>query len=200
MCVHQVDALLSENEAGRTSVRELRTQLSALQRQVQEAGEKLAATQARVDGNLQRVEALKREAATLERARAAASAPAAAAPAAAVATAPRAKPGPPPSAAAAVTALAAARRRSRGLCASLDAEPDLKNHWYPCEFSSRLTKDTMVPFDLFDEPWVVFRDEAGRPACIRDECAHRACPLSAGRAVGGQVRSWALAAWGLSAC
>lgn len=45
----------------------------------------------------------------------------------------------------------------------------------------------MVAFDLFGEPWVLFRDEYGRPACIRDECAHRACPISLGKVVNGQA-------------
>jgi chlorophyllide a oxygenase len=186
----QADALLSEDGQERTSVSELRRQLITLQQQVEEAGEKLAATQSRVDQNLQRVERLKREAAALERARGAASAAHAqetplAAPAPAPALAARAAPAPaPPSP---VPFAGAARKRSRGLSSSMEAEPPLKNFWYPCEFSSRLVKDTMVPFELFDEPWVLFRDESGRPACVRDECAHRACPLSLGKVVDGQV-------------
>lgn len=31
------------------------------------------------------------------------------------------------------------------------------------------------------------RDADGRPSCIRDECAHRACPLSLGEVVDGKV-------------
>jgi len=46
----------------------------------------------------------------------------------------------------------------------------------------------MVPFDLFGVPWVLFRDEHGAPACIKDSCAHRACPLSLGKVVNGQVQ------------
>lgn len=45
----------------------------------------------------------------------------------------------------------------------------------------------MVPFDLFGQAWVLFRDQDGKPACILDECAHRACPLSVGRVVDGQA-------------
>ena len=45
----------------------------------------------------------------------------------------------------------------------------------------------MVPFELFGQAWVLFRDAEGRPACVRDECAHRACPLSLGRVVEGQL-------------
>lgn len=45
----------------------------------------------------------------------------------------------------------------------------------------------MVPFEIFNESWVLFRDEFGKPACIQDQCAHRACPLSLGKLEGGQV-------------
>ena len=45
----------------------------------------------------------------------------------------------------------------------------------------------MVPFELFGQAWVLFRDAEGRPSCVLDECAHRACPLSVGRVVDGQI-------------
>lgn len=48
-------------------------------------------------------------------------------------------------------------RPDRGLRSSLVAEPALKEFWYPAEFSSRLQEGVMVPFELFDEPWVLFR-------------------------------------------
>ncbi|GIL55475.1 hypothetical protein Vafri_11035 [Volvox africanus] len=81
----------------------------------------------------------------------------------------------------------AAMRRGRGLESSLEFEAGLRNFWYPAEFSAKLGKDTLVPFELFGETWVMFRDEKGQPACIKDECAHRACPLSLGKVVEGQV-------------
>ena len=37
------------------------------------------------------------------------------------------------------------------------------------------------------QTWVLFRDAQGAAACVRDECAHRACPLSLGRVVDGQI-------------
>ena len=46
----------------------------------------------------------------------------------------------------------------------------------------------MVPIELFGEPWVLFRDEHGAAACVRDECAHRACPLSLGSVIDGRVQ------------
>ncbi|KAF8065639.1 hypothetical protein HT031_003240 [Scenedesmus sp. PABB004] len=78
-------------------------------------------------------------------------------------------------------------RVDRGLRSSLDAEPALKEFWYPAEFSAQLRADMLVPFELFNEPWVLFRDAEGRPSCIRDECAHRACPLSVGTVIDGKV-------------
>lgn len=78
-------------------------------------------------------------------------------------------------------------RRNVGLRSSLHLEDGLRHFWYPAEFSASLRPDTLVPFDLFGEPWVLFRDEAGRAACIRDECAHRACPLSLGKVSAGRV-------------
>ncbi|WIA31318.1 hypothetical protein OEZ86_002220 [Tetradesmus obliquus] len=91
----------------------------------------------------------------------------------------------PPAAAAA--AASGRPRPDRGLRSSLVAEPALKEFWYPTEFSSKLGEGVMVPFELFDEPWVLFRDAEGRPSCVRDECAHRACPLSVGRVVDGKI-------------
>ena len=39
----------------------------------------------------------------------------------------------------------------------------------------------LIPVELFGEPWVLFRDADGAAACVKDECAHRACPLSLGK-------------------
>ncbi|KAI7843030.1 hypothetical protein COHA_003362 [Chlorella ohadii] len=46
----------------------------------------------------------------------------------------------------------------------------------------------MVPFELFGDMWVLFRDESGAAACVKDECAHRACPLSLGSVVDGRLQ------------
>ncbi|KAG8378262.1 hypothetical protein BUALT_Bualt08G0119300 [Buddleja alternifolia] len=56
----------------------------------------------------------------------------------------------------------------------------LKNFWYPVAFSGDLKDDTMVPIDLFEEPWVLFRGKDGKPGCVQNTCAHRACPLHLG--------------------
>lgn len=64
----------------------------------------------------------------------------------------------------------------------------LKNHWYAVAFSAKVGPADLKPFDLFDQAWLLFRDQEGRIACIRDQCAHRACPLSLGTRVDGTVQ------------
>ncbi len=58
----QVEEALTEEARERTAVGDLREQLQVLQRQVQEAQERLRLTQARVEQNLNRVNELKAEA------------------------------------------------------------------------------------------------------------------------------------------
>jgi hypothetical protein len=143
--------------------------------------------QNRVEQNLQRINELKAEAARLARTQQ----QPAAAPAPAASAAPQARQQPPaapaPLAAPGSSGGREARQSKRGLCSSLDFEDGLRNYWYIVQFSHKLTEGMMVPFDLFGEPWVLFRDEHGRAACLRDECAHRACPLSLGKVVNGQA-------------
>ncbi|XP_051139304.1 chlorophyllide a oxygenase, chloroplastic-like isoform X2 [Andrographis paniculata] len=64
----------------------------------------------------------------------------------------------------------------------------LKNFWYPVAFSADLKDNTMVPIDCFEESWVLFRGDDGRPGCIHNTCAHRACPLELGSVRGGRVQ------------
>ncbi|KAG2330038.1 hypothetical protein Bca52824_001218 [Brassica carinata] len=57
---------------------------------------------------------------------------------------------------------------------------NIKNFWYPVAFTADLKHDTMVPIDCFEQPSVIFRGEDGKPGCVRNTCAHRACPLDLG--------------------
>ncbi|EES04263.1 chlorophyllide a oxygenase, chloroplastic [Sorghum bicolor] len=66
--------------------------------------------------------------------------------------------------------------------------PSLKNFWYPVAFSSDLKDDTMVPIDCFEEQWVIFRGKDGRPGCVQNTCAHRACPLHLGSVNEGRIQ------------
>lgn len=66
--------------------------------------------------------------------------------------------------------------------------PRLKNFWYPVAFSTDLKDDTMVPIDCFEEPWVIFRGKDGKPGCVQNTCAHRACPLHLGSINEGRIQ------------
>ena len=69
-----------------------------------------------------------------------------------------------------------------------DLASGLKNYWYIVEFSSQVTQGKLYPVELFDQSWVLFRDQHSKIACIKDECAHRACPLSLGKIVEGKLQ------------
>nr|UBR90282.1 chlorophyllide a oxygenase [Osmanthus fragrans] len=83
------------------------------------------------------------------------------------------------------------RQRRRSLDISGPVQPyhaSLKNFWYPVAFSADLKDDTMVPIDCFEEPWVIFRGKNGKPGCVKNTCAHRACPLHLGSINKGRIQ------------
>ena len=42
---------------------------------------------------------------------------------------------------------------------SLTIPQALREFWYPCAFSRDLTQDTLMPFDMFADSWLLFRNE-----------------------------------------
>jgi len=90
------------------------------------------------------------------------------------------------------TTRAAATEEARGAEATGEARAtrDARDYWFPVCFSKDLRRDggDMVAFDLFDVPWVLFRGRDGEVGCVKDECCHRACPLSLGKVVDGRVQ------------
>ncbi|KAH9621895.1 hypothetical protein KSS87_019084 [Heliosperma pusillum] len=66
--------------------------------------------------------------------------------------------------------------------------PKLKNYWYPVAFTTDLKDDTMIPIDCFDQSWVIFRGQDGKPGCVKNTCAHRACPLDLGSINEGRIQ------------
>ncbi|XAR62803.1 Chlorophyllide-a oxygenase [Bertholletia excelsa] len=80
-------------------------------------------------------------------------------------------------------------RKSLNVSGPLQAYPSrLKNFWYPVAFSTDLKADTMIPIDCFEEPWVLFRGKDGKPGCVQNTCAHRACPLHLGSVNEGRIQ------------
>lgn len=45
-----------------------------------------------------------------------------------------------------------------------------------------------MPIDCFEEPWVLFRGKDGKPGCVQNTCAHRACPLHLGSINEGRIQ------------
>ena len=191
----KVEEALSEQTAEGASVSAMQRRLVELKKEVGAAQAKLDTTQARLESNLARVEELKQEALRLQTTH---NNNGAVAPVAA-ATAPVSS-APTTTAASTVNGVPTAKReltpaeerrnvllKKRGLQSSLELEEELRNHWFAVQFADRLKPDEMFPFELFGEAWVLFRDPQGRASCVRDECAHRACPLSAGSCKNGEL-------------
>ncbi|MFS7983577.1 putative chlorophyllide a oxygenase [Helianthus anomalus] len=87
------------------------------------------------------------------------------------------------------TAKSKAQRKSISVSGPVKPyHPCLKNFWYPVAFSRDLKDDTLIPIECFEEPWVLFRGKDGKPGCVKNTCAHRACPLDLGSVNEGRVQ------------
>jgi phenylpropionate dioxygenase-like ring-hydroxylating dioxygenase large terminal subunit len=62
-----------------------------------------------------------------------------------------------------------------------------KNCWYPIAFLQDLAKNRPYSFSLYDEPFVLFRDQEGQLVCLIDRCPHRAAKLSDGQILDGKI-------------
>lgn len=171
----KVQKALSDEMRDKTSILDLKKTLQSLQEEVVEANEKLVMTKAKVEENVKRMNELKQSAEILEKTFSTDGSEAQQANVI-------------PFEAERVMTTMPKGRKSSGLESSLSLEEELKNHWFAVQFSSTLEKDMMIPFDLFGEPWVIFREKDGKAACVKDECAHRACPVSIGTVVDGEVQ------------
>ena len=73
----------------------------------------------------------------------------------------------------------------------IDSEPEetfnWKNCWYPITFVRDFTSARPYGFTLYDEPFVLFRDKAGKLACLKAICPHRAANLSDGQILEGKI-------------
>ncbi|NEQ33962.1 MAG: aromatic ring-hydroxylating dioxygenase subunit alpha [Leptolyngbya sp. SIO4C5] len=78
-------------------------------------------------------------------------------------------------------------------------QPVLRRFWYPILPMEQLLK-TPASFTLLGEKLVVWRDQAGQPAVLRDRCCHRSAQLSLGQIKDGSIRcpyhGWAFDAAG----
>jgi vanillate O-demethylase monooxygenase subunit len=65
--------------------------------------------------------------------------------------------------------------------------PALRRCWHPVARSSEVAEQPHRAV-LLGEPWVLFRDEAGRLSAFADRCPHRRAPLSLGSCEAGTIR------------
>ncbi|ANV88000.1 aromatic ring-hydroxylating dioxygenase subunit alpha [Picosynechococcus sp. PCC 7117] len=61
-----------------------------------------------------------------------------------------------------------------------------KNHWYVAARSAELT-DQPLGFTLWNEDFVLYRDQAGQVQALEDRCPHRQVKLSSGQVVGDNL-------------
>ncbi|GAX39199.1 Rieske [2Fe-2S] domain-containing protein [Tolypothrix sp. NIES-4075] len=66
-------------------------------------------------------------------------------------------------------------------------EFDWRQCWYPVCFVQDLPKNQPYSFSLYDEPFVLFRDQDGKLVCLVDRCPHRAAKFSDGQITDGKI-------------
>ncbi|MGI2902771.1 Rieske 2Fe-2S domain-containing protein [Tolypothrix sp. VBCCA 56010] len=66
-------------------------------------------------------------------------------------------------------------------------EFDWRQCWYPVCFVQDLPKNQPYSFSLYDEPFVLFRDQDGKLVCLVDRCPHRAAKFSDGQIIDGKI-------------
>ncbi len=59
--------------------------------------------------------------------------------------------------------------------------------WYPVAFLQDLPEDQPYGFSVYDEPFVLFRSQDEKLACLSDRCPHRAARLSDGQIIDGAI-------------
>lgn len=59
--------------------------------------------------------------------------------------------------------------------------------WYPVSFVQDLPKDRPYTFSLYEEPFVLFKNQDGQLVCLTDRCPHRAAKLSDGQLIDGKI-------------
>lgn len=65
-------------------------------------------------------------------------------------------------------------------------QPVFRRFWYPVIPYQQLAEGPQA-FELLGEPLVLWLDEAGKPAAVRDRCCHRTAKLSLGKVDQGRI-------------
>ncbi|WP_242053981.1 Rieske 2Fe-2S domain-containing protein [Nostoc sp. FACHB-888] len=62
-----------------------------------------------------------------------------------------------------------------------------RQSWYAVCFLQDLPTNRPHSFSLYDEPFVLFKDQNGQLICLTDRCPHRAARLSDGQIIDGKI-------------
>ena len=66
-------------------------------------------------------------------------------------------------------------------------QPVFRKFWHATVPLSSLQGEAPQPFTLLGEKIVLFLDESGAPAALKDRCCHRTAKLSKGRCINGRL-------------
>lgn len=64
---------------------------------------------------------------------------------------------------------------------------NLNKCWYPVIFVQDLPKNRPYGFTIYDQSFVLFRNQSGKWICLKDLCPHRAAKLSDGQIIDGKI-------------
>ncbi|QKQ75690.1 Rieske 2Fe-2S domain-containing protein [Nostoc sp. TCL240-02] len=62
-----------------------------------------------------------------------------------------------------------------------------RQSWYPVCFLQDLPTNRPYTFSLYEEPFVLFKEQNGQLICLTDRCSHRAARLSDGQIIDGKI-------------
>lgn len=69
-----------------------------------------------------------------------------------------------------------------------EMDGDLINHWYILALENEVPAKAPIKRFLYETAYVLFRDEKGQVAVLKDQCIHRGAQLSLGSIENGQIR------------
>lgn len=71
--------------------------------------------------------------------------------------------------------------------AEQEQEFNWRQCWYPVTFVQDLPENRPYSFSLYDEPFVLFKNQDKKLICLTDRCPHRAAKLSDGQIIDGKI-------------
>lgn len=69
-----------------------------------------------------------------------------------------------------------------------EVDGDIVNHWYILALENEVPKDKPIKRILYDQAFVLFRNQQGEIGVMPDRCLHRGAQLSLGKIVDGSIR------------